>query len=126
MNRETFLNIVSLRVSKNAKPHNDDYIHSTRFGIDNYDYDYSHAIVKYLEACGCVIKRTNWNLFGGFYVDYLGPTKYVPPEEFLETYKPDKHYDTRTRFFHKSIFVCVVLIIILLAVLYYKTHHLGN
>lgn len=112
MNRETFLRICP-HISKEAKPHNDDRIYSRRFAIDDYDYDYSHAIVKYMEACGCVIKRTNWNVFGGFYVDYLGSTKYISPEEFLETYVPGRHYDSRTKTMFWVLGIPTILVIIL-------------
>ena len=96
MNKETFLKIAPY-MPKDAKPHNDDYIYCTRIFTENYEYDYSHAIVSYMKACGCVVKRTNNNVFGGFYIYYLKPTKYVDPTEFIESYKGGTHFDTRTK-----------------------------
>lgn len=122
MNRDSFLYLCP-NVSKGAEPHNNDRIYCIRINLDNYDYDYSHAIVTYLEACGCVIKETNHNLFGGFYIYYLKPTKYVSPEEFLLTYKEGVHYDNRTRLLRKLLFITFfILIPLALFILHYKVN----
>lgn len=90
MNKNTFLNLVPY-ISKDASPNNDDYIYTNRLPLDNYDYDYSHSIIAYMKACGCKIHRTNWNFFGGFYIYYSKPQRYIDPEEFIETYKEGFH-----------------------------------
>lgn len=115
MNKETFLKIAPY-IPKDAKPHSDDYIYCTRIFTENYEYDYSHAIVSYMKACGCVIKRTNNNFFGGFYIYYLKPTKYVDPAEFIENYKGGIHFDTRTKgmmTFTGFLFVVMVLLLVI-------------
>lgn len=98
----------------------DGYIYTRRFSIDNYDYDYSHAIVKYIEASGCKIQRTNHNFFGGFYVYFTGATKVVDVDEFIEMYKGGMHYDSRTS---GLIIFCIVAIIIALILLFLVTLH---
>lgn len=107
-NKETFLKLCPY-VSEDATEHNDDYIYTRRFWLENYEYDYSHAIVEYLKDCGCRIHKTNWNCFGGFYVYYTRPTKYVCPEFFSENYKGGKHYDSFTAASRKIIFILIIL-----------------
>lgn len=95
-NKETFMRLCP-HVSKDAVEHNSDYIEVSRFPLDRYEYNYSHAIVSYLKSCGCRVQRTNWNMFGGFYIDYTRPTKYICPEEFADKYKGGTHLDSRTK-----------------------------
>ena len=82
-----------------------------RLSLDDYEYDYSHAIVEYMKECGCKIKRTNWNSFGGFYIYYTANTKYVDPVEYIDRYKGGKHYDSLTVGLFKVLLVCVVLLL---------------
>lgn len=110
MNKETFLRVVPY-VSERSQPNNDDYIYSIRLPLDNYDYDYSHSVVTYLKNCGCKIHKTNWNFFGGFYIYYSKPQKYVDPSEFIESYKGGVHFDSRTRV---ALWVVMILTLILI------------
>lgn len=117
MDKDTFLKLVPY-ISKGAKPNTDDYIYSLRLPLGNYDYNYSHSIVTYMKACGCKIKRTNWNVFGGFYIYYTAPSTYICPAEFIKTYKKGVHYDSRTIAFFKFTAVNILIIIILLICLF--------
>lgn len=113
MNKETFLYLVPY-ISKDAKPNTDDRIYQTRLPLDNYDYDYSHAVISYMKKCGCKIHRTNWNFFGGFYVYYSRAQQYVDPEEFLLTYKEGFHLTNRMRVFLWVLFIMILIVVGLL------------
>lgn len=93
LNKEVFCGLVKY-ITTDREP---GYIYQRRFHIDNYEYDYSHAIVSYLKASGCRIHRTNHNVFGGFYVYHTAKTIEIDPEVFLETYKGGIHLDGKMK-----------------------------
>lgn len=108
MNPEVLVNLLSYSISENILNYEKDYVYTKRYFIDNYKYNYSHDIVQYYKACGCNIERANWNFFGGFYVYYTAPTKYIDPKEFIKTYKFKRHYTLESKFF---IFVFIMIFI---------------
>ena len=114
MNKETFLRLVP-KFNEDLKPDNSGEIFSMRLPLDNYDYNYEYAIIGYMKECGCNIHRTNWNFFGGFYIYYTKPTKYISPSEYVDNYK-ERFYWVKN---NHLIIIAFVLFLILVALIAY-------
>lgn len=105
-----------------------EYVLVTLFQTNHYVTNYSHAVVKYHEACGCkVVQRVGGSDNNSLYLHYTKPLKSVDPTVwFTNVYKGGRFLDP-VEIIITCIFVGIISLIVLglicNAITYFITTH---
>ena len=114
-NKETFKSIAPTFYLSSYEKDPEDRIYTRVFRISRYEYNYDHAIVKFMKNSGCKIIRTNWNMWdGNFYVFHTRPKNEVCLDDFCDKYKGGIHLTNRCKVIWFTALFLILLNIVML------------